>query len=109
MRACSAESGRTSRDVDRGAAAARLRHRDGEQSILQIGRDAVDVDRLGQHERAREAAVSAFDAMILLARHLAAGAFAANDDAAFLGVNFDLVRAPGPATSAVRMKPPAVS
>ena len=65
--------------------------RDRQQAFLEIGGDALDVDRLGQHERAREAAVAALDAVVLLARHLAAGALAADDDAAFFGVNLDLV------------------
>ena len=42
-------------------------------------------------KRARKTAVAAFDAMVLLAGVLAAGACAANDDAALLGVNLDLV------------------
>ena len=72
------------------AAAARLWNRDREQPVLEVGGDRLDVDRLGQHERPREAAVAALDAMVLLAGHLAA-ALAANDDAALLGVDLDVV------------------
>ena len=49
---------------------------------------------LGQHEGARKAAVAALDAVILLARNIRPGvatALAANDDAALLGVDVDLV------------------
>src|SRR3954470_17575977 len=78
------------------AAVARLGYRDGENAVLQIGADRVDGNRLGQREGAGEAAMSAFDAVILLARNVAAGrgrARAADDDAAVLGMDLDLVAA----------------
>ena len=55
--------------------------------------DASDVDRFRQREGAREAAVPALDAMILLAgtSSTAAGARAANHDAAVFGVDVDLI------------------
>ena len=63
-----------SRYVDAACAAVGgFRDRDRQDTVFQIGRHALDVDRLGQHEGARKAAVSAFDAMKLLAGDLAAG------------------------------------
>src|SRR5262245_30224387 len=41
-----------------------LRDRHREHAVLQIGRDALDVDRLGQREGARETPVAALDAMV---------------------------------------------
>src|SRR6267378_2193362 len=83
------------RDVDAtDASLVRLWNRHGEDAVLEIGGDAFDVDRLRQRERALEAAVSAFDAMELLARNIASGsgvACAADDHAAVFGVNLDLI------------------
>ena len=82
----------------------RLRDRDGQDAVLEIGGDRVDVDRFGQREGAREAAVAALDAVVLLARHVAvrvADARAADDDAAYLRRGCRFGRAPGPGSSAV--------
>src|SRR5262245_55886712 len=83
------------RDVDAAdASLVRLGNRDGEDAVLEIGGDALDLDRFGQRERALEAAVSALHAMELLARNIASragGARAANDDAAVFRVNLDLL------------------
>src|SRR5437773_2118825 len=60
-------------------------YRDREHAVLQVRGHAIDVDRLRQREGAREAAVSALDAVELLARNLAprsGGARAADRDAA---------------------------
>ena len=57
-------------------------------------RDPVDVDRLGQREGARKAAVAAFDAVILLAGDVAAGDRGprpADDDAELFDVDVDLI------------------
>src|SRR5436190_24236188 len=51
-----------------------FRNGDGEDAVFQVGFDAFHLDRLGERERPRETAVAALDAMILLARNLAAGA-----------------------------------
>src|SRR6266850_2705086 len=84
-----------SRNVDAACASlVRLWNRHAEDAVFQIRGDAVDVDRLRQREGALEAAVSAFDAMELLARKVASGsggACAADDDAAVFGVNLDLI------------------
>ena len=73
----------------------RLRQRHGEDAVLQIGGDALDVDRFRQRERAREAAVAALDPVVLLAGHVfvrgAGAARAADDDAVVFGVDLDLV------------------
>jgi hypothetical protein len=68
------------------------RHR--QDPVLQIGRHMVDIDRFGQSKRPGKSAVSALDAMKLLARDVAArhgGASPANDNAVLLGVNLDLI------------------
>src|SRR5689334_15611588 len=76
-----------------------LGHRHGQDAVFEIGGDRADVNRLGQREGAREAAVAALHAMVLLARDLLARtrrARAADDDAALLGVDLDLIaREPG--------------
>src|SRR5262245_58539297 len=71
-----------------GAAAASLRNRDREQSILELGRHMLRIGRFGQDEGSREASVSALDAVILLAGYRAA-AFTADHDPAFFGVDLD--------------------
>src|SRR5258706_11583973 len=70
-----------------------FRHRQREETFLEIGRDRVHVDRLGQHERARETAVAAFDAVGFLTRRLTADTFAADHDPALFRVNLDVIAA----------------
>src|SRR5438552_3522512 len=86
-------------DLARGPVAG-FRDRDGEDAVLEIRGDPVDVNRLGQREGAREMAVSAFDAVVLLARDVVAraarasrsgGARAAHPDTAGLRVNLDMI------------------
>ena len=79
----------------RARAVAGLGNRHRQNAILQIGGHASDVDRFGQREGAREAAVAALDAMKLLARRCRGRASATRapriDDAAVLGVDVDLI------------------
>jgi len=77
-----------------GAAIARLGDRDRQDAVLEIGGDGVDLDDVGERKGAREAAVAALDAVVLLARDRAAwigAARAANDDATLFGVDVDLL------------------
>jgi hypothetical protein len=76
------------------AAVRRLRDRDREDAVLEIGRHVLDLDRFRQREGAREAAVATLDAMKLLTRDVTAGhrrSRPSHDDAVFLDVNLDLV------------------
>jgi len=61
-----------------------------EESIFQLGAHAVHVNLFGQDEGTRETPMTALDAVELLARGLFTRAFAANDDAAFFSVDFDV-------------------
>jgi hypothetical protein len=93
------------------AAVSRFRDRHRQDAVLQIGGDVRNVDALGQREGAREAAVAALDAVILLARDLAVGrgrARAANGDAIVVRVDVDLI-ARQPGSSAVSTNSFAVS
>ena len=75
----------------RSAACGGLRQRHRQQSVLEIRGHTIHVNRFGQHERTLKPAVAALDAMKLFARDGAMGALAANDNAAFFGVDVDVV------------------
>src|SRR5262245_11519780 len=72
-------------------AAASFWHRQRQEPFFQIRGDGVDVDGLRQHERAGEATVTAFDPMVLLAGDSIRRALAADDHAALLGLNVDVL------------------
>src|SRR5262249_38961277 len=61
-------------DVDAtGGAIPRLGNRDGQDPVFQVGGHGSDVDRFRKREAAREAAVAALDAMVLLAGNSVGG------------------------------------